>query len=297
MRFGAWEIRERFDIPGGGFDALATDENGREVRLWVGAPGSAAESGAVEELRKKLATLYHASLPSALAASAAENRAVLTLKPYRGRPLTEFLAAGPLAATEAIDVVRSVGAALVKAHRAGVVHGAVDAGEILRSDDGRTLLLHLGWGRFLASRPARAPEDLEHAEGSEAADVFGLARVLVQCLEGRDPVGEGDAALAEFSSRTPREAASFPPELPEGLRRLLARAIHSDQSRRMKRAEELAGDLGVIRASWDTLGRELPRPTVPFPPLLHPAVLGAAAIVAVGLLLLALRGCGAEKPG
>jgi serine/threonine protein kinase len=297
MRFGAWEILERLEIPGGGFDALATDENGREVRLWVGASGSAAAHEAADGLRKKLATIYHASLPTVLGASTVDDRAVLIFKPYHGRMLSQSLSEGPLAATEAIDLVRSVGAALVKAHRADVVHGAVGPDEILRSDDGRTLLLHLGWGPFLGARPARAPEDLAQPGGSEGGDVFGLARVLLQCLEGRDPIGDGDAALATFPSRAPRDPSTFPSELPEGLRRLLARAIHPDASKRMRRAEELAGDLGVIRASWDTLGRELPRPTFPFPPLLHPAVLAGAALVAVALLLLALRGCGAEKPG
>ena len=181
MPFGSWEIRELYDIAGEGFDALATDAQGRDVRLWVGASGSAAPD-AVDELRRKLATLYHASLPTVLAAAAVEDRAVLSLQPYRGRPLSALLDGGPLPPTEAIDVVRSVGAALVKAHRAGVVHGAVTADEIFRTEDGRTLLLHLGWGRFLRPRPARAPEDLSAPGGSEGADVFGLARVLVQCL-------------------------------------------------------------------------------------------------------------------
>jgi serine/threonine protein kinase len=227
----------------------------------------------------------------------AEDRAVLVAQPYRGRLLEERLSEGPLPATEAIDVVRAVGAALVKAHRAGVVHGAISPREIFRSEDGRTLLLHLGWGPFLGPRAARAPNDVEAPAGSEGGDVFGLARVLVQCIEGRDPVAEGDAALVAFARAAPRDAATFSADLPEGLRRLLARAIHPDPVKRMQRAEELAGDLGVIRASWETLGRALPRPTVPFPPLLQPRVLLGVAVGAAVALLLLLRGCGAEKPG
>lgn len=297
MRLGAWEIRERFDLPGGGFDALAAEEGGREVRLWVGRPGSAEPPDAVDALRKKLAAIYHASLPTVLGSGIAEDRAVLVVQAYRGRRLADVLAAGPLPPPVALDVVRAAGAALVKAHRAGVVHGAIGPEEILQSDDGRTLLLHLGWGAFLGPRPPRAPDDVANPGGTEGGDVFALARVLIHSLEGRDPFGEGTAGLEFYASSPARDPGSFPPSLPEGLRRLLARAVHPDPQRRMRRAEELAGDLGVLRASWDSLGQAPPRPAFPFPPLLQPGVLVAAGLVAALLVTLALRGCGGEKPG
>lgn len=299
MRFGPFEITDRRDAPGGGFDALARDEAGKEVCLWAGRPGSAALAANLEALRRQLAVIYHASLPRVLGSALVEDRACLVLAPYAGSRLGDALAAGPLAPPDALDVVRTVAAGLVKAHKASVPHGAITAEEILRAEDGRSLLLHLGWGPFLAPRDPRAPEDLETPGGTEEGDVFALARVLVQCLEGADPVPPGREALAAFAAgATPaRTADTFAPALPEGLRRLLARALHPDPVRRMRRAEELAGDLGVLRASWDSLHAPPPRPSFPFPPLLHPGVLAALALGA-GLLVLAfLRSCGGQKPG
>lgn len=293
MSFGRFEILDRFDVEGGGFDALARVEE-REVRLWVGREGSGSPGGAesAEAVRKRLATIYHASLPQVLGAEVVEERAVLVLQPYRGERLSRVLAAGPLEPPVAIDVVRAAGAALVKAHRVGVAHGAITSEEIFRSEDGRTLLLHLGWGAFLAPRAPRAPG--ETAE-SEAGDVFGLARVLVECLEGRDPFPSG---LEAFTIDAPaRAAADFPPHLPEGLRRLLARALHPDPARRMRRAEELAGDLGVLRATWHSLKEADPHPVIPFPQLLHPIRLTAVALSLALVALLAFRACRGENPG
>jgi serine/threonine protein kinase len=297
VRFGRFEIIDRFDIAGAGFDALARVD-GRDVRLWVGAPGSGAPGAeaAADALRKRLATIYHASLPTVLGAEVVEGREALLFQPYRGRRLAQVLAEGRLEPSAAIDVVRAVGAGLVKAHRAGVSHGAITADEIFRSEDGRTLLLHLGWGPFLAPRPPRAPEDLG-TEGTEAGDVFALARVLVECLEGQDPFPGGPEGLAALAAGPARDPASFSPELPEGLRRLLARALHPDPARRMRRAEELAGDLGVLRASWDSLSQAPPRPLIPFPPFLQRGRLTALAVGLVLLGLLVHRACGGEKPG
>jgi serine/threonine protein kinase len=299
LRFGPFEITERRAVAGGGFDASARDESGKDVCLWVGCAGSAARAAELESLRRRLAVVYHASLPRVLGTAIAEDRACLVLAPYAGPRLDDALAGGPLPPPDAIDLVRAVAAGLVKAHKAAVPHGALTAGEIVLAEDGRALLLHLGWGPFLEPREPRAPEDLAAPGGSEGGDVFALARLLVQCLEGADPVPPGRDALAAFASGAApaRTADSFAPSLPEGLRRLLARALHPDPQRRMRRAEELAGDLGVLRASWDSLHAPPPRPSIPFPPLLNPGVLAALALGLGVAALVLVRSCAGQKPG
>ena len=298
MRFGTFEIRERHDVAGDGFDARAVDASGHDVCLWAGRPGSAALGAEVlDALRQRLATVYHASLPRVLGAAMVEDRACLVLAPYAGTRLDESLAGGTLAPVDAIDVIRAVAAGLVKAHKVAVTHGAITPAEIVRADDGRTLLLHLGWAPFLGPREPRAPEDLATPAGTEEGDVFALARVFVHGLEGADPLASGPEGLAAFASAPPRAPDSFAPALPQGLRRLLARALHPDPARRMRRAEELSGDLGVLRGSWDSLQSPPPRPSFPFPPLLQPKVLAAAALAAALLAVALLRTCGAQKPG
>jgi serine/threonine protein kinase len=280
-RFGAWEILERRGIPGGGFDALARDATGREVRLWAGRPGSGTASGpgpTPPAASAALSKVYHASLPRVIAGAVAEDRAVLAVAPYRGRTLEERLLEGPLPVPEALDAVRTVAAGLVKAHRAGATHGALDAGEILLAEDGRTLLLHVGFGAFLGPRPPRAPEDAAEGPRPEASDVFGLSRVLLECLLGRDPVEPGGGL----------GPGALPPEWPEGLRRFLARSVSADATRRIHRAEEFAGDLAVIRASWEaSSARGGAAPAGPDRRIVLAA--GLAGIVAAAL---AARSCG-----
>lgn len=277
-RFGAWEILAQEEIEGGGLDALARDAQGRDVRLWVGRPGSGAARP--DEVVAALAKVYHSSIPRVIAAAEVDGRAVLAVTPYRGRTLEQRLREGPLPVPEALDVARTVAAGLGKAHRAGVIHGAVRTREIFLADDGRTLLLHVGFGGFLGPREPRAPEDPAAGARTEASDVFGLSRALLESLLGRDPVPAAGGL----------PPATVPPEWPEGLRRFLARSVSAEAGRRIHRAEEFAGDLAVIRASWDDSSAGAPA-TAPAPGVDRRLILagGVGAIVAAALLM---RSCG-----
>jgi hypothetical protein len=264
-RFGGYEILERSDIGGGGFDALARGADGHDVRLWVGCAGSGAPDPGrptPDRIRETLAGVYQAGLPRVLGAEIVEGRAVLVVQPYRGETLAERLRSSALEPLEAIDRVRGVAAALVKAHRAGVTHGSITAGEILLADDGRTLLLHLGLSPFVEARSG-AP-----TPPAETGDVLALAGVLHRCLTG-----------AEAGPHPTEE--TLPAHLPQGLRRLLARALHADPALRMRRAEELAGDLAVIRASWGSPGPPRGRRVPVAAGLAAAAVIGALLVVAL----------------
>jgi serine/threonine protein kinase len=271
VRFGTYEILERREIEGEGFDALARAADGDEVRLWAGRPGSGTVPGSValDEQRGRLAKIYHAALPRVLGAEVIEDRAVLVTAPYRGRLLADRLGEGPLESAAALELVKSVGAGLAKAHARDVVHGAVGPTEILLGDDGRTLLLHVGLGPFLGSREPRAPAGEVPADD----DVFGLVRVLFECLSGRDGFSAG--VFLDPARPDPEE---MDPSLPEGLRRLVARALLQEPATRLRRAEELAGDLGVIRASW---GQKPARPAGRFRVRLGVVLVGLG--VAIGL--------------
>ena len=300
MRFGDWEILERTEIAGDGFDVRTG-----EFRIWVGTPsppGGPDPRDALETLKQKLVRVYHPAVPRVLAAAVVEGRPVLKIQAYSGTRLADLLAEGPLETLRALDLVRGVGAALTKAHAAGVVHGALDEGEILVAEGGRPLLLHLGFGAFLGPRPSRVPGgpvgegEPTAFDDAAAADVFGLSRVLVRCLTGEDPFATIDPGLSgadlarAFEEAARRSAERLDPVLPEGLRRFTARAVHSDPKARIRRAEELAGDLAVIRSSFDTRESAAAR-AIPAPRLPRPGALVALVVAAVFAIALGLRSC------
>jgi hypothetical protein len=115
--------------------------------------------------------------------------------------------------------------------------------------------------------------------------------VLVRLSTGRDPFAGTDAAGERdaLSRAQPLRIGDIPATLPEGMRRLLARAVHPDPAQRIRRAEELSGDLRVLRASWDSIAIRPEKP-LPFPSLARAATIGILAVLLLAAVFLA-RGC------
>jgi serine/threonine protein kinase len=286
-----FEILERAEIAGGGFHALARRRaGGTTVRLWAGAVGREAGEGSsrAADVASRLGKVYQSSLPRVLEGFESEHRAVFVVQHYSGISLAERMNRAPVEILEALDIGKSIGAALAKAHAAGFRHGCLDEHSIFLHEDGRALLLHLGLSPFLSARPPRAPEDLQF-EPSETSDVFGLARVFCRLVLHRDPYDTTDSLARGVHI----QSSDLPQDLPEGLRRFLARSIHPELSMRIRRAEEFAGDLRVLRASWDSI-TQVPERALPFPPLGRFAAVLALAAAAIAAVLI-VRGCGADR--
>ena len=170
----------------------------------------------------------------------------LTLELLEGETLLERLRrTGPMREREALPLVRSMVAALVAAHQAGIVHRDFKSGNVmivpraegsprvvvmdfgLATDDSRerrTSLTRTRETALTAGTPAyMAPEQIEGKRAGPAADIYALGVVLYEIMTGELPYAE-ESSLS-MAVRKTRERPRSPQALAPTLRSTWTAAI------------------------------------------------------------------------
>mgnify|MGYP001627265008 CR=1 FL=1 len=174
----------------------------------------------------------------------------------------EYLPGGDLAARlrrgvtppEALALLRQAAAALAVLHRAGLVHRDVKPSNFLLRADGSLVLADFGLVVPAGTPPAAragsltgtpryvAPEQLQGAPASPAADVYALGVLLHEMLAGQPPFA-GETLMEILSQHlvaTPARLPAAHAQLQPLVDRMLARDAHC----RLPDAEAVLGLLG-----------------------------------------------------
>jgi serine/threonine protein kinase len=152
----------------------------------------------------------------------------LTMEHIRGEPLTAFLLRAPqrrLGSQTAAAIVRCIAAALLSAHRHGVVHSDVKPGNILIGHRGELKLIDFANARRLQGSvsfkpPYKPPahfgfssayssfETMEDLPPTTSDDLFSLGCITYEMLTGRHPYNRCSPIEALTQDLTPQRPAA-----------------------------------------------------------------------------------------
>lgn len=183
----------------------------------------------------------------------------------------------PIPAPEAAAIMRDVARGLQAAHDRGVLHRDLKPDNIMRTREGRTVVVDFGLARdeasstltaeggYVGSPGYLAPECWRGERASTASDWYGWGATWFHLVEGRMPFEAPTLIAASQGATLPRPRFDV---LPEGSRAVeaIAAALADDPARRPKdlaAALALMGDEGLARPP--TLTAELAAPTRPGP--------------------------------
>jgi eukaryotic-like serine/threonine-protein kinase len=211
----------------------------------------------------------------------------------KGQTLAEFVttqgAIGPReAALIGIDVCRAAGAV----HAAGFLHRDIKAGNVMREEGGRILLMDFGLthehgtGEATSGTPAyMAPELMLGQPATISSDVYAIGIMLFYLLTRRYPVEGADVAelRAAHASGTRRTLLDARPDLPEPLARVVETAISAAPEKRFASTGQM------IAALSEAIGLGSPAALAPAAAkprglrswMLAPVAIAAALLLAV----------------
>ncbi len=154
----------------------------------------------------------------------------IVMELVEGGSLADRLARGPMSPAEAARVGRGVLDALRAAHATGVQHRDVKPANVLLRTDGRPVLTDFGiaairestaltaTGSIIGTPDYMAPERVIGEAGGPAADLWSLAMMLYEAVEGRHPLRRGTtlatlAAVIREEVPPPARAGALAPVL------------------------------------------------------------------------------------
>jgi serine/threonine protein kinase len=231
-----------------------TDGEGRELALKVLAAALTADGEfrfRFEREARAAAAIRHPHIVRVYGGGAHQGRLYVTMRYVDGDDLAGRLAAGPLAAAEAADLIAQIAAALDAAHSLGIVHRDVKpANVLLEGDPPHALLTDFGLmkdirsatpmtiaGTFIGTCDYAAPEQLLGVPVDGRADVYALGCLLYETLTGEVPFPRDSAAATMFAhvELPPPTVAAAP-----AFDAVIARAMAKPPAARYPTAGELA---------------------------------------------------------
>jgi serine/threonine-protein kinase len=235
-----------------------------------------------------------------------EGEAFLVMELVRGEPLSAVLSAeGRLSPERTLDVVAQAARALEAAHTGGVIHRDMKPGNILVCPDGTVKITDFGIARAVDAVPLTqtgtvmgtayyvSPEQANGAAVTFASDVYSLGVVMYECLSGRRPF-EADTPVAIAMAHLYEDPVALPPDVPDAVSGLVAKAMAKDPDERFASAAAFAQAADAVRAG---LTAPPPDPTMAMPVVDEPAPVPAApdrrrllTYLALGVVALLLLG-------
>jgi serine/threonine protein kinase len=208
--------------------------------------------------------VVHDHVVSVLDYGEASGRLYLAARFVRGVSLSERIASqGTLSASEALRLVNDLADALGALHERGLVHRDVKPANVMIQDDGAAALTDFGLARGIAETVLTktgavvgtvdyiAPELIRGQAASPSSDVYALGCLLYECLAGAPPFVDESyvETLVAHVRDEPPDLSAVRPDLPEGLRWTVLRALAKDPAERPASAKEYAR---LLRASAKT---------------------------------------------
>jgi serine/threonine protein kinase/TolB-like protein/Tfp pilus assembly protein PilF len=189
-----------------------------------------------------------------------------------GQTLREVLTQSQMSLEEVLDVSIQIAGALSAAHGAHLVHRDIKPENVMVRPDGYVKVLDFGLaklveqentfglgdgisrnqtakGMILGTVNYMSPEQAKGEEVDEQTDIFSLGVVMYEMIGGETPFAGNSMAetFANLINAEPRPLSPLDSDVPDELKRIVAKTLHKNKDERYQTMKDLLADLKVVR--------------------------------------------------
>ncbi len=238
----------------------------RQVALKVLLPALAEDPVYLRRFHheaQSAASLVHANIVQIYEVGCIDGVHFISQEYVAGQNLKQLLARkGPVDVTTAVNIMRQVAAALLRAGQRGVVHRDIKPENILIAPGGEVKVADFGLARAtnqsvtltqvgvtMGTPLYMSPEQIEGGEVDPRSDLYSFGVTCYQTLAGRPPF-DGDSPLAiavQHLKKPPERLEILRPDVPEGLCRIIHKLLAKPRQDRYQHAGEVLRDIHELR--------------------------------------------------
>ncbi len=215
--------------------------------------------------------LSHPNILKIFDAGEEQEMAYIAMELLKGDDLKKWAAKDALLPVEKVlEYIAKVADALDYAHKQGVIHRDIKPANIMLLEDGSVRVTDFGIARIQESSKTAtgtvlgtpyymSPEQIAGKKVDGRSDIFSLGVTLYELLTGERPWKGGESIgtlFFQIASDPYPDPLSIRPDMPEGIKTIIDRALKKNPDERYQKAGEMAADINALLS-----GREMPPPS------------------------------------
>jgi serine/threonine protein kinase/Tfp pilus assembly protein PilF len=215
---------------------------------------------------KAASALDHQNIATIYEIDEAEGECFISMVYIEGKSIKEVIKEKKLSIEAILRIAIQIGEGLNAAHKKDIIHRDIKSDNIMLTHEGLVKIMDFGLaklkgvtkltktGSTLGTLQYMSPEQAQGTEVDQRSDIFSFGVVLYEMVTGQLPFkGEHEAAVVySIVNETPEPLARYKANVPEGLQRIVDKAMDKSPEMRYQHADDLGADLRKLKKELES---------------------------------------------
>jgi len=215
---------------------------------------------------KAASALNHTNITTIYEIDEVEGECFICMEYVEGKSIKELIKQKTLSIEEILNISIQIAEGLNVAHKKGIVHRDIKSDNIMLTEEGLVKIMDFGLaklkgvtkltttGATLGTLQYMSPEQAQGIEVDQRSDVFSFGVVLYEMITSQLPFkGEHEAAIIySIINETPEPLARYKANVPEGLQRIVDKAMEKNREERYQHVDDMLADVRKLKRALES---------------------------------------------